>query len=305
MKIAIGTDSSSGISQEEAAGLGVFVVPMPFSINGKEYLDGIDITYNEFYSNIENNASISTSQPAPQKLCEIWDKALENADQIVYIPMTRTLSGSCQSARLLAKDYGGRVEVVDNLGISVTERQAALSAVKLAQKGYTAQEIRKILERESLDNSIYITVGTLKNLRQGGRISPAIAAVGTLLHIKPVLSLKGAELNLYSKERTFKQAKENMLTALTRDLKEQFNDPEAEHCRLYVADTTDMEATAELEQELHRRFPKAIEVYRTKLPFIIDCHVGPGAVGIAACKIILPELADDTKPDTPIHSSAT
>ncbi len=297
MKIAVGTDSSSGISQEEAKSLGIFVVPLPFIIDGREYEDGIDINYAGLFEIMRDDPSFSTSQPAPQKLLDLWDKALEDADELVYIPMTRTLSSSCQAAKLLAEDYGGRVEVVDNLGISVTERQAVLSAIKLAEKGYTAKEIRQILEKEQYDNSIYITVGTLKNLKEGGRITPAIAAIGTLLKIKPVLSLFGTDLELYSRERTFRQAKETMLNALARDLTDRFNDPEAEHCRLYVADTTDVEAAPELEEELRRRYPKAIEVYRTKLPVIIDCHIGPGAVGIAACKIILPELADDTQPD--------
>ncbi len=297
MKIAVGTDSSSGISQEEAKDLGVFVVPMPFTIDGTEYEDGIDITAGEFFRMMEKGASFSTSQPSPQKLCDVWDSALEDHDEVVYIPLTRTLSGSCQTAKLLSADYGGRVQVVDNLSVSVTQRQAALSAVKLAAKGYTADQIRQILEREEFNNSIYITVGTLKYLKEGGRITPAIAAIGTLLRIKPILSLLGADLALYSRERTFKQAKETMLSQLAQDLKTRLNDPEAEHCRLYVADTTDVNAAAELEEELRARFPRAIEVYRTKLPFIIDCHVGPGAVGVAACKIILPELEDDTKPD--------
>ena len=214
MSIAIVADSNSGVTQNEARELGIHVLPMPFMINGEVYYEGIDLTHQEFYKRMEEGADITTSQPSPKDVLELWDNLLKEYDEIVYIPMSSGLSGSCQTAMMLADEYDGRVQVVNNQRISVTQRQSALDARDLAAKGYRAGEIKNILEETKFNSIIYITVDTLKYLRKGGRITPAAAALGTLLKIKPVLTIEGEKLDAFSKARTMKQARTTMLTAL-------------------------------------------------------------------------------------------
>ena len=218
MRTAIATDSNSGITQEQAAKLGIYVLPMPFMINGEMFYEGVNLTHEEFFKRMEEGADITTSQPSPGEVTDFWDKLLKEYDEILYIPMSSGLSGSCQTAIMLADDYDGKVQVVNNQRISVTQEQSALDARDLAAKGYEAAQIKEILERTKYESSIYITLTTLKYLKKGGRITPAAAALGTLLRIKPVLTIQGEKLDAFSKARTAKQAKTIMLTALAKDL---------------------------------------------------------------------------------------
>ena len=216
MKIAAATDSNSGITQDQAKQLGVHVLPMPFIIDGQMYYEGVDLTHEEFFRRMEEGADITTSQPSPGEVTDFWDKLLEEYDAVVYIPMSSGLSGSCQTAMLLAEDYEGKIYVVNNQRISVTQMQSVLDARDLIKKGYAAAQIRNILEETKFDSSIYVTVTTLKYLKKGGRITPAAAMLGTLLQIKPVLTIQGEKLDAFSKARTLKQGKTIMMTAILR-----------------------------------------------------------------------------------------
>ena len=286
MKIAVVVDSNSGVTQAEAERLGLFVLPMPFMIDGQIYLEGVDLTQEEFYRRMEAGADITTSQPTPESVTALWDRLLGEYDQVVHIPMSSALSGSCQTARMLAEDYGGRVQVADNRRISVTQQQAAADAVQMAGEGMDAAQIRQKLEETGPDSSIYITVDTLKYLKKGGRITPAAAALGTLLRIKPVLTIQGGKLDAFAKARTMKQAKTIMLAALSRDLEQRFEDPEAERTHLEIAHTDSEEAALELKEELQAAFPKTGEIVMAPLSLSISCHIGPGALAVACTKAL-------------------
>lgn len=287
MKIAIVTDSNSGITQAQAGELGIFVLPMPFMINGETFEEDINLTQEEFYKRQAEDADISTSQPSPQDVTDLWDKLLaEGYDQIVHIPMSSGLSGSCQTARMLADDYEGKVFVVNNQRISVTQRRSALDAKELAEAGFHGEQIFEILERVKMESSIYITVDTLKFLKKGGRITPAAAALGTLLRIKPVLQIQGEKLDSFSKVRTMKQARAAMLAAAEKDLRERFADPEEENTWLFVAHTQNDEMAAEFAKEIGAHYPKAGTVYGEPLSLSIACHIGPGSLAIAMSKKI-------------------
>ncbi len=286
MKIAIVTDSSSGITQEQAEELGIHVVPMPYIIDGEEYEEGITLTTEEFYRKMEAGADISTSQASPKRIMDIWDRLLEGHDQLVYIPLSSGLSSSCQTTTALARDYGGRVQVVNNQRVSVTQRQAALDALGLAGKGMDAARIKDILEEEKFNSSIYITLDTLKYLKKGGRITPAAAALGTLLRIKPVLQIQGEKLDAFSKARTMKQARTTMLSALSHDLETRFADPEAEHTHIYVAHTENLEAAQGFAEEVRAQYPKTGEIYIDALALNIACHIGPGSLALACSKVM-------------------
>ena len=285
-KIAIMTDSNSGITQKQGEELGIFVLPMPFMIDGQTYFEDIDLTHEEFYSRLEKGADISTAQPSPADVTELWDRILKEYDEIVHIPMSSGLSSSCQTARLLAEDYEDKVYVVDNHRISVTQRQAAVDARDLAAKGWSGNQIKTILEEAARDSMIYITVDTLKFLKKGGRITPAAAALGTLLRIKPVLQIQGEKLDSFSKVRTMKQARAAMLSAAEKDLRERFADPEAENTWLLVAHTQNDEMAAEFAKEIGEHYPKAGTVYGEPLSLSIACHIGPGSLAIAMSKKI-------------------
>lgn len=287
MKIAIVTDSNSGITQAQAGELGIFVLPMPFMINGETFEEDINLTQEEFYKRQAEDADISTSQPSPQDVTDLWDKLLaEGYDQIVHIPMSSGLSGSCQTARMLADDYEGKVFVVNNQRISVTQRRSALDAKELAEAGFHGEQIFEILERVKMESSIYITVDTLKFLKKGGRITPAATALGTLLRIKPVLQIQGEKLDSFSKVRTMKQARAAMLSAAEKDLRERFADLEAENTWLLVAHTQNDEMAAEFAKEIGEHYPKAGTVYGEPLSLSIACHIGPGSLAIAMSKKI-------------------
>lgn len=283
MRVAIVTDSNSGITQEQGRELGISVLPMPFMIDGETYFEDIDLSQEEFYERMNAGADISTSQPSPKAVTDLWDSLLEDHDAIVHIPMSSGLSGACQTARMLAEDYDGRVQVVNNHRISVTQRQSALDARDLAARGCGAEQIREILERTCGDSIIYITVDTLKYLKKGGRITPAAAALGTLLKIKPVLTIDGEKLDAFSKARTIKQAKSTMTTALAHDLEARLLDGRAEHTYLQFAHTQNEAAAREFMESIAELYP-GVPVYMDRLPLSIACHIGPGALAIACTK---------------------
>ena len=287
-KIAIITDSNSGITQDEGRKLGISVLPMPFYINDVMYLEGITLSQEDFYERLKNDESISTSQPSPAEVCGLWDNLLEEYDEIVHIPMSSGLSGSCETAMMLAQDYDNRVFVVNNQRISVTQRQSVLDAMELANRGYGAEQIKEILEREKMESSIYIMVDTLYYLKKGGRITPAAAALGTLLKLKPVLQIQGEKLDSFAKARTVKQAKNIMIEAMKNDFNQRFNDPEGKNMYLEMAYTYDLEAAEAFRKEVEAEFP-GMEIVMNPLSLSVSCHIGPGALAIASSKKI-PEL---------------
>ena len=283
-RIAVVTDSNSGITQKEAAALGIYVLPMPFRIDDGDYYEDINITQAEFYERIGAGAAVSTSQPSPADVKSLWDRLLKDHDQIVHIPMSSGLSGSCQSARMLAKDYGGRVEVVDNQRISVTLRRSCLDAQVLAQRGSSAAEIRQKLEETGLDASIYIMLDTLSYLKRGGRITPAAAAIGTLLKIKPVLQIQGEKLDAFAKARTSAQGKKIMLQAIAADIEKRFGGLERHDVVIDMAYTNDEEALLAFRREAMGEFPWAGDIHYDPLSLSVGCHIGPGAIAITVIK---------------------
>lgn len=283
MRTAIVTDSNSGITQRQAKRLGIYVLPMPFMIDGRTYFEDIDLTQQEFYERMEAGADIATSQPSPGDVTGLWDEVLKTCDELVHIPMSSGLSGACQTAVALAEDYGGRVTVVDNHRVSVTQRRSVLEALELAKAGVGAAEIKRRLLEAQGDSVIYITVDTLKYLKKGGRITSTAAALGTLLKIKPVLIILGKKLDAFSKARTMKQAKSIMISAIKKDLKERLGDEEGAFSYLDVAHTQNDEASLALSRELKEMFPKA-EIYVDHLALSIACHIGPGSLAVTATR---------------------
>lgn len=283
MRTAIVTDSNSGVSQKEAGQLGIFVLPMPFMIDGETFYEDIDLTQEEFYRKMEAGADISTSQPSPAAVTELWDRLLKEYDEIVHIPMSSGLSSSCQTARVLAEDYEGKVHVVDNHRISVTQRQSALDARDLAARGFDGGKIREILERTAKDSMIYITVDTLKYLKKGGRITPAAAALGTILRIKPILAIDGGKLDAFSKARTMNQARASMISVIQKDLSEHMKDGAARETYLEIAHTNNDELAREFEDQVHELYPNT-PIYTDRLSLSIACHIGPGSLALACTK---------------------
>lgn len=285
MKVAIITDSNSGITQEEGKQLGIRIVPMPFMINGEEYLEDITLTQQEFYAKLGEGSDISTSQPSPESIMALWDEVLEEYDEIVHIPMSSGLSGSCQTAMMLAEDYDGKVEVVNNQRISVTQRQSALDAKELAAKGMCAAEIKEKLEAVKFDSSIYITLDTLKYLKKGGRITPAAAALGTLLKLKPVLQIQGEKLDAFAKARTVKQAKAIMIKQIKDDCEKRFGSADGTGVHISMAYTHNREAAEEFKKEVQAAFPNH-DIVLNPLSLSISCHIGPGSLAVTATKAI-------------------
>ena len=283
MKIAVVTDSNSGITQAQGKELGITVLPMPFMIDGNEFFEDISLTQQEFYGKMEEDMDISTSQPSPESIVELWEALLEEYDGIVHIPMSSGLSGSCQTALMLAEEFDGRVQVVNNHRISVTQRQSALDALEMAGKGMDAVQIKEVLERTGSESTIYITVDTLKYLKKGGRITPAAAALGTLLRLKPVLTIQGEKLDAFAKARTMKQAKSMMISAIQHDLETRWDDKEGKKTHLEIAHTNCEEAALQLKEELLERFPDT-DIHIDPLSLSVACHIGPGALAIAAVK---------------------
>lgn len=287
-KIAVVTDSNSGITQERAKELGIYVLPMPFFIDGELYLEDITLTQEQFYEKLRADSDISTSQPSPGNVMELWESVLKEYDEIVCIPMSSGLSNTCETAMSIAREYKGKVYVVDNQRISVTQEQSVYDAMYLRDKGMCAEEIKNILEKEKLQASIYITVDTLKYLKKGGRITPAAAAIGTVLNLKPVLQIQGEKLDAFAKARTVKQAKSIMIEAMKNDFANRFNDPNGEHMYLEMAYTHDLEAAENFKKEVQEAFP-GMEIRMDPLSLSISCHIGPGALAVA-CSRKIPEL---------------
>ncbi len=279
-KIAVVTDSNSGITQEKGKELGVHVIPMPFYIDGELFLEDITLTQEAFYEKLASDCEISTSQPAPGEVMEFWDKLLKEYDEIVHISMSSGLSSTCETAIMLSKDYDGKVEVVNNQRISVTQKTSVLDAVRLAKAGKSALEIKESLEAEKLEASIYITVDTLKYLKKGGRITPAAAAIGTVLNLKPVLQIQGEKLDAFAKVRGWKQAKKTMLDAMEKDLLHRFG---GKKMSLLAAYTCSAEEAKSWKEELEDRFPN-YTIDMDPLSLSVACHIGPGALAVACAK---------------------
>lgn len=286
-KVAVMTDSNSGITQNEAKEMGITVLPMPFIIDGETCYEDISLTQEQFYKKLAQNVDVSTSQPSVEDVLKYWDKALEDADELVYIPMSSGLSGSCSTAQMLSQDYGGRVQVVDNQRISVTQRQSAMDAMELAGRGMNAVQIRELLEQEKMQSSIYIMLDTLSYLKKGGRITPAAAALGTALRLKPVLQIQGEKLDAFTIARTKKQGVTKMINAMETDIKERFGGLDnIDNIHIEVAHTANEEAAREFVEELREHFGVKEEIICDPLSLSVSCHIGPGALAIACSKAI-------------------
>lgn len=285
-RIAVITDSNSGINFEDAKELGIKVLPMPFLIDGKTYFEEISLSQEEFFEKLENDVDISTSQPSPESVMKIWDEALEEADEVVYIPMSSGLSSSCHTALMLADDFDGKVQVVDNQRISVTQRQSVLDAMELAKRGLTAVQIKEKLEKVKFESSIYIMLDTLKYLKKGGRITPAAAAFGSALRLKPVLTIQGEKLDAYAIAKTKKQGVKKMLTAIEDDINKRFGGTDhMENIHMEIAHTKNPEAAEDLKQQIIEKFG-VTEVDLYPLSLSIACHIGPGSIAVACSKVI-------------------
>ena len=286
MKPAIVTDSNSGITQAQARELGIFVLPMPVIIDGTVYHEDVDLTAHQFFQALDRRQTVTTSQPAPDDVTSLWDRVLADHDQLVYIPMSSGLSSSCQTAQILADDYDGRVQVVNNQRISVTQLQSVMDAKAMAEKGWTAVEIKEELERTKFDSDIYITVDTLKYLKKGGRLTPAAAAIGTVLNLKPVLRIKGEKLDAFAKTRGWKAAKKTMLDTARRVMETDFagcRGPEELH--IAAAFTGTREEAQEWLEELEAAFP-GYPIHMDPLSLSVACHIGPGARAVTLTKAL-------------------
>lgn len=291
-KVAIVTDSNSGITQAVAEELGVYVLPMPFYINEELYYEEISLSQEEFYQHLNDKAEISTSMPAIPDVTELWERLLETYDGVVHIPMSSGLSSSCSTATVMAQDYDGRVQVVDNKRISVTLKQSVIDAKALADADWNAAEIKEYLEKTAADSSIYITLDTLYYLKKGGRITPAAAALGTLLRLKPVLQIQGDKLDAYAKCRTLKAAHTTMLDAIRKDFAERFaagENGDGMHIMAAYTGTDDTAAKA-WEQEIKEAFGGHEVTFVDPLSLSVSCHIGPGALAITCTKKLPEEL---------------
>ena len=279
-KIAVMTDSNSGITQAEGKELGVYVLPMPFYINDELFFEDITLTQEEFYKRLEEDADIKTSQPVPGDVMELWDKVLEEYDEIVYIPMSSGLSSSCETAMMLAQDYDGKVQVVNNQRISVTQYRAVMEAKKMVEKGKSALEIKELLEATKFDSDIYITLDTLKYLKKGGRLTPAAAAIGTVLNLKPVLRIKGEKLDAFAKTRGWKASRKKMLTTCQELLDTEFKGSEV---YIDAAYSGNRDEAKEWKKEIEEAFP-GYDVHMDPLALSVACHIGAGAKAITITK---------------------
>ena len=283
-KTAIITDSNSGITQALGKELGIFVLPMPFNFGDETFLEDINLTQEEFYTKLADGADISTSQPTPDSVLTMWENVLRDYDEIVHIPMSSGLSSSCSTATMLAGDFDGKVQVVNNQRISVTQLRSVVDAKAMADKGMSAAEIKKVLEDTKYDSSIYITVDTLKYLKKGGRITPAAAALGTLLKIKPVLQIQGEKLDSFAKARTMKQARQIMMTAIKNDFTNRFHTNDiASDMHIDIAHTANLEMAMDLKEDLSDLYP-GHDIIVNPLSLSVACHIGPGALAIAVTK---------------------
>lgn len=283
-KVAVVTDSNAGIRQKEAKELGIFVLPMPFTIDDQTYYEDINLTHEEFFEKQLNGAEIFTSQPVVGNVKELWDQILKDYDEIVHIPMSSGLSGSCQTAMMLAQEYDNRVFVVDSQRISVTQKYDVIDAKRLADQGKSGQEICDILTENKLNASIYITVNTLDYLKKGGRITPAAALLGGMLKIKPILQIQGEKLDSFAKTRTMARGTKIMKEAIAKDIKERFDD-DYHNVHICVAYTYDEAPALELKKELEELY-QGENIICDPLSLSVSCHIGPHSLAIAICKKI-------------------
>lgn len=283
-KIAVVTDSNSGITQEQAKAYGIYVLPMPFFINDETFYEDISLTQEQFYEKLEGNADISTSMPSVGSVTDLWDELLQEYEEIVHIPMSSGLSSSCETAAMLAQEYGGKVQVVNNQRISVTQKQSVLDAMAMAEHGKRAQEIKDYLEKTKYDSSIYIMVDTLYYLKKGGRLTPAAAALGTLLKLKPVLQIQGEKLDSYAKARTVKQARTIMIEAIKNDFAKRFGDESGKDMHLFVAYTKDEGTALDFKSQIEAALPGCVVEVVDPLSLSVACHIGPGALAVACSK---------------------
>ncbi len=283
-KTAIVTDSNSGITQRQAKELGIFVLPMPFMINEETYFEDINLTQEEFYQRLESGANIGTSQPSPESVLNLWEELLKDYDEVVHIPMSSGLSGSCESAMMLSREFDGKVQVVNNQRISVTQRQSVIDAMELVKRGKNAEQIKNILEADKFNSSIYIMLDTLYYLKKGGRITPAAAALGTILKLKPVLTIQGEKLDAFAKARTTNQGKTMMINAIKNDILNRFGGmTEEKGIWMQVAYTYNRDAAQTLQEEVLETF-SGYDMHMDPLSLSVACHIGPGALAVACCK---------------------
>lgn len=285
MKVAIATDTNSGMTHRQAQESGIYLLPMPVIVDGKEYFEGIDITHEQLYEAMKQHKELSSSQPSPGQLMEFWDRILaDGCDEIVYIPMSSGLSNSCSNAIQLAKDYKGKIQVVDNHRISVTQEASVHSACELARRGMRAAGIKKYLEARAYDASIYITVDSMEYLKKGGRVTPAAAAFASVLNLKPVLTIQGDKLDTFAKARGMKQAKIRMIEAVREDRNTRFANIPDEELRIETAGTFESEEEAQQWRALVQAEFPAVHVSCVHLPCSIACHVGINAAGTGIVK---------------------
>lgn len=291
MSVAILTDTNSGILPDEAEKLGVYSIPNPFYIDDKLYREGVDIDHKRFYELQAAGHEIHTSMVIVGDLLDQWNDLLSRYDQVVYIPLSSGLSSSCQTAQMLSEDddYAGKVFVVDNRRISVTMRLSVLEAKALADQGRDGAQIKKYLENTAGDSSIYIMVDTLKYLKQGGRVTPAAAAIGSLLHIKPILTIQGAKLDKFAMARTVKQAKQIMIEAIAKDTHQRFGDPDGSGCVISVAHSNNLEAAEQFRDEILSVFPDR-QIKIQELSTVVTVHTGPGTLACTTSKSFLKEI---------------
>ncbi len=275
-KIAVVTDTNSSITAEEAEKLGIYLMKMPFSIDGEDYIEDVNCTYDEFCERLDNGADVSTAQPVLGDLLDLWDSILETHDKIIYIPMSSALSGSCETAMGMAKDYDGRVLVVDNKRISISQRRSALDALVMIKRGMSAEDIKTYLENDSYNSSIYLAVNTLDLLKKSGRVTATAATIATIMNIKPVLQIQGGKLDSYAKERGMKKADKIMLHAIEQDQQKRFSQGNSIIYAAYSGSREEGEEWLKTVQEYFK--DPSIELYR--LPISIVCHVSTGVHGI-------------------------
>lgn len=287
-KVKIVTDSNSGITQAEAEKLGISVLPMPFLIDGEQFFEDVNLAQEEFYAHLKKDAAVSTSQPAIGDVTDLWDKLLQEGDcELVHIPMSSGLSESCHTAEALAKEYGGKVLVVNNQRISISQKQSVYDAIELVKRGKSAAEIKEYLENTKYDSSIYIALDTLKYLKKGGRLTPAAALIGTILKIKPVLQIQGEKLDAFKKVNTLKKAKEVMIAALRSDLTTRFAKYAASGEMTIAVAHTDNYGEAEIfVNELKAAFPEIPVTFADPLSLSVSCHIGPGSLACSAIRIV-------------------
>ena len=285
--VAIASDSNSGITRHSAKKMGVHILPMTFFVNDKQYFEEVDLSQKDFYKLIANSkANVATSQPSPMELSDFWRRLLKDYDEIVYIPMSSGLSSSCMTASMAAKEFGGRVHVVNNQRISVTQYQSVADAVEMAKRGYSGKHIKDKLEKDKLESSIYIMVNDLKYLKKGGRITTAGALIANVMNLKPVLQIQGDKLDAYAKCRGIKSAKETMIAAMHRDFDERFKEYVDKKQMSLLYSYSDMPSgdVDQWKKDIEKAFP-GFKVRGAALSLSIGCHIGPGSLAIACSKI--------------------